>query len=94
MKEVARPVLLIPAIKTAISDHQSVIAAKAAIQSYQGFSWIPALASAGMTKIDLRSTIALFIQKSIPVEKDGIPWDQSRGRHVTKVVFQECNRCR
>jgi hypothetical protein len=38
--------------KTATSDHQSVIAAKAAIQSYRGFSWIPALrfAAAGMTK--------------------------------------------
>jgi hypothetical protein len=39
-------------LKAETSDHQSVIAAKAVIQAYQGFSWIPALrfAAAGMTK--------------------------------------------
>ena len=39
-------------LKTATADHPFVIAAKAATQSYHGFSWIPALrfAAAGMTK--------------------------------------------
>jgi len=39
-------------LKTATADHPFVIVAKAATQSYRGFSWIPALrfAVAGMTK--------------------------------------------
>jgi hypothetical protein len=39
-------------LKTATADHPSVIAVKAEIQSYRGFSWIPTprFAAAGMTK--------------------------------------------
>jgi hypothetical protein len=46
------PKLLTWQLKTATADYPFVIAAKAATQSYRGFSWIPALrfAAAGMTK--------------------------------------------
>jgi hypothetical protein len=46
------PKLLTWQLKTATADYPFVIAAKAATQSYRGFSWIPALrfAAVGMTK--------------------------------------------